>query len=368
MFNFCSMCRFPLLLMFLFSMILLSCSKDDEYTEVPDPDPVSPVVMDLTAVPYQNLSDYKFFDGPMKDQNPSYGVIPYEPISSLFTDYALKKRFVWMPNGSKAGYDSDGTVFNFPTGSVLIKNFYYDNVQPGNTRRIVETRLLIKKASGWIFAEYVWNNDQTEATLNMNGAFTSVSWLENGELRTVDNYRIPSESECLICHKIFEDALPIGPKPQNLNNNFNYTDGVSNQLAKWINFGYLENSLPSNIQTVVNYKDASQPLNLRVRSYLDIQCAHCHQQDSHCDYRPIRLAFSETTSATNLGICVSPDEVVDSSITNIVTPGNVMRSMMHFRISTNEEQYRMPLIGRSIIHTEGVQLIEDWINSLEGCN
>jgi uncharacterized repeat protein (TIGR03806 family) len=363
------MFRNAFLLSVLLFLTLLSCSSDDEYTEVPDPDPVSPVVLDLNAVPYQNLSDYKFFEGPMKEQNPSYGVLPYEPISSLFTDYALKKRFVWMPKDSKASYNSDGTVFNFPTGSVLIKNFYYDNVQPGGGRRIIETRLLIKKASGWVFAEYVWNAEQTEATLNMNGAFTSVSWLDsNGELQTVDSYRIPSASECLICHKILEDPKPIGPKPQNLNSNYNYADGTSNQLSKWVNFGYLENNLPSNIATVVDYKDTSKPLPLRVRSYLDIQCAHCHQQDSHCDYRPIRLAFSETTSAANLGICVPPDEVVDPSLTNIVTPGNVMRSMMHYRLNTNEEQYRMPLIGRSVIHTEGVQLIENWINSLNGCN
>jgi uncharacterized repeat protein (TIGR03806 family) len=363
------MFRIKLLLLVVCSFFLGSCSSDDKYTDVPDPDPVSPVVLDLTAVPYQNLSDYKFFEGPMKDQNPSLGVLPYEPISSLFTDYALKKRFVWMPKDAKASYDSDGTILNFPTGSVLIKNFYYDNVQPGGVRRIIETRLLIKKTSGWIFAEYVWNADQTEATLNMNGAFTSVSWLDsNGELKTVDNYRIPSGSECLICHKIFDDAIPIGPKPQNLNSNYNFTDGSSNQLSKWISHGYLENNLPNSIETVVDYKDTSKSLNLRVRSYLDIQCAHCHQQDSHCDYRPIRLAFSETISATNLGICVPPDEVVDPSITNIVTPGNVLRSMMHFRLSTNEEQYRMPLIGRSVIHNEGVQLVDEWINSFSGCN
>lgn len=363
------MFRIKLLLLFSFSLFLDSCSSDDKYTDVPDPDPVSPVVLDLTAVPYQNLSDYKFFEGPMKDQNPSYGVLPYEPISSLFTDYALKKRFVWMPSDVKASYDSDGTIFNFPTGSVLIKNFYYDNVQPSGVRRIIETRLLIKKASGWIFAEYVWNDDQTEATLNMNGAFTSVSWLDsNGELKTVNNYRIPSGSECLICHKIFDEAKPIGPKPQNLNSNFIYADGISNQLNKWKSYGYLENSLPNSIETVVDYKDTSKSLDLRVRSYLDIQCAHCHQQNSHCDYIPMRLAFSESNILSNTGVCVPPNNMFDPALINIVTPGNVMRSMMHFRLNTSEEQYRMPLIGRSMIHTEGVQLVEEWINSLNGCN
>ena len=78
-------------------VIFYSCSdKDDEYV------PVSPVTVDLTLVPYAKLSDYHFFDGLMKDQIPSLNVIPYEPASSLFTDYASKKRFIWMPDGVAA--------------------------------------------------------------------------------------------------------------------------------------------------------------------------------------------------------------------------------------------------------------------------
>ena len=64
---------------------LQSCEdNDDKYVAV------SPAVVDLTQVPYQNLSEYHFFEGDMKLQNPVYGVIPYRPASSLFTDYALK--------------------------------------------------------------------------------------------------------------------------------------------------------------------------------------------------------------------------------------------------------------------------------------
>ena len=89
----------------------------------------------------------------------------------LFTDYVHKLRYVWMPAGSKASYVSDGEVFDFPEGAVIIKNFYYDNVQPGNTRRILETRLMIKKYGAWIFADYVWNDDQTEAMYNLSGSY-----------------------------------------------------------------------------------------------------------------------------------------------------------------------------------------------------
>lgn len=343
----------------------ISCTdRDDNYTDL------SPVIVDLTTVPYEKLSDYKFFEGEMKNQIPSKDVLPYEPASALFTDYAHKKRFVWMPKGSKATYNEDGKILDLPVGSALIKNFYYDNVQPSNTTRIIETRIMIKKETGWIFAEYVWNEEQTEAILNMNGSNTSVEWMENGSLKSVPSYRIPSEQQCLTCHKSNELAVPIGIKPQNLNFDYAYTTGTKNQLQKWIQQGYLENNLPSNIVSTVDYKDTSKPLELRVRSYLDINCAHCHQNNSHCDYRPMRFAFSETTDLVNMGVCVDTQDMADfpSALSKIVNPGNINRSMMYYRLNTENESYRMPLLGRSIIHQEGIELIQEWINSLEPCN
>jgi len=47
-----------------------------------------------------------------------------------------------------------------------------------------------------------------------------------------------------MCHDVYGESKPIGIKPQNLNNNYNYTSGTKNQLSKWIEFGYLENNLP----------------------------------------------------------------------------------------------------------------------------
>lgn len=355
------------LLFFIFT-VFSSCGTDEEiYVNLPDP--VSPVTVDLEQIPYAKLSDYHFFDGDLKSQLPSLDVLPYEPASSLFTDYAKKKRFVWMPKNTKATYTSDGKVLELPIGSALIKTFYYDNVQPSNNTKIIETRVMIRKSTGWIFAEYVWNEDQTEAFLEMEGSNIAVSWLENNVAKST-NYRIPSEQQCMTCHKVNEQAIPIGIKPQNINTLYNYTSGSKNQLAKWIEVGYLENNIPGNILTTIDYKNTSQPLELRVRSYLDANCAHCHQNNSHCDYRPMRFAFSETTNLANMGVCVSTQDMsgFPQALSTIVTPGNVNRSMLFYRLNTEDESYRMPLLGRNIVHEEGLQLIEQWINSLEPCN
>ncbi len=352
----------------LFFAVLTSCSdKDDEYT------PVSPVVVDLTQVPYPKLSDYHFFEGDIKLQNPSLNVIPYEPASSLFTDYASKKRFIWMPEGVSANYVADNKVLDFPVGTVLIKSFYYTTIQPDNTTQIIETRLMIRHADRWHFYEYLWNDDQTDADLVVgtdfvNGSSKTITFKKpNNEIITT-NYRIPSDAECFACHKINEVGTPIGVKPQNLNHNFTFSNGNKNQLLKLKEQGYLT-SYPSNIVSTVDYHDTTQSLDLRARSYIDANCAHCHQDEARCYYRPVRFPFSQTNVDSNVGICLIADEPLTEILTKIVSPGNFNKSILHFRLSTNEESERMPLLGRTIVHDEGVLLIEEWISAMtQTCN
>jgi len=351
-------------------IVLVACAKepivDEPTAAVPEADAV---VFDPASVPYPTLSTYRFFKGPMRQQVPVVSVLPYAPITQLFSDYAHKFRFVWMPPGVRASYNGDENVLDFPDGAVLIKTFYYDGVQPGNTRRLIETRLLFKRNGQWEFADYVWNAEQTEAYLDLNGSNTPVTWTdEQGVTRSI-SYRIPAEAECQTCHKIAEASMPIGPKPQNLNNLHPYADGVQNQLKKWAEHGFLEPGYPKNINTVVDWSDVTQPLEERVRAYLDMNCAHCHTDLRHCSYRPIRFAWHENDEPVNQGVCVPPDDPIEPSMTYIVARGNANRSMLHYRLSSTDEAVRMPLLGRTIVHQEAVDMIATWINSMpEPCN
>src|SRR5690606_18769390 len=125
-------------------LLIFSCQENDDYVPIDDePIQESPVNFDINIVPYPTLSEYNFFDGTISDLNPVYGVLPYDLINSLFSDYSKKKRFIWMPNGVSANYVSDHTSLDFPTGTVLIKNFYYNNILPDNNTKIIETRLMI---------------------------------------------------------------------------------------------------------------------------------------------------------------------------------------------------------------------------------
>jgi len=157
--------------------------------------------------------------------------------------------------------------------------------------------------------------------------------------------------------------MPIGPKPQNLNKNYTFSDGVSNQLEKLREFGYLGGSIPNDINTLIDWQDDSQSIDLRMRSYIDVNCAHCHSEDAHCHYRPVRFAFHENDDETNLGVCIEPEEQF-GGLTYIVSPGNKDRSMLHFRLSTTLAQRRMPLLGRTLVHEEAVLMVEEWIDSI----
>ena len=357
--------RKVLLALALIFVAFASCRKD---TTGPEPTSgevsTSPVVFVANEVPYPDLSDYNFFGEDMAMLEPVEGVLPYTVITPLFSDYAKKSRFVWMPDGVSATYAGDHRVLDFPDRTVFIKNFYYDNVAPSGARRLVETRLLFRKNGQWAFANYVWNDAQTEALLDLGGSFTPISYTDDaGNLRFV-NYRIPSQAECFTCHKENDLPIPIGPKPQNLNALHPYSDGEMNQLDKWIEVGYLENTLPPAIETTVRWDDATQDLTERVRAYVDMNCAHCHAEAHHCDYRPMRFAWNETADPINLGVCVPPDDPISPLLTHVVSAGNPERSMLYYRLNSTDEAERMPLLGRTVVHAESVALIREWIESL----
>ena len=60
------------------------------------------------------LSDYRFFEN-LTQQQPNPDVLPYNLITVLFSDYADKDRFVYVPSAKNAKYVKD-SVFNFPEG------------------------------------------------------------------------------------------------------------------------------------------------------------------------------------------------------------------------------------------------------------
>jgi hypothetical protein len=83
----------------------------------------------------------------------------------------------------------------------------------------------------------------------------------------------------------------------------------------------------------------------------------------------MRFDYSETSDFTNMGVCVDAETDLGFGLGNIVEPGDPRNSVLYFRLSSTEPSNRMPLLARTIVHEEGVLLIEEWITTLNiNCN
>jgi len=183
-------------------LLIISCSTDNN--------------IDIAIAPHEQLSAYHFFVGDIAKLVPNERVLPYDLNSPLFSDYAKKSRFVWMPEGTSATY-VENKVLGFPEGAVLIKTFYYENDERDAAagRRLIETRLLVKGNTDWAAHSYIWNEEQTEAYLEVIGAIKDVNWIDaTGKAHKVD-YIVPNKNQCKGCHYNKGKQEPIGPKVRN---------------------------------------------------------------------------------------------------------------------------------------------------------
>ncbi|MEM6296716.1 MAG: hypothetical protein AAGA54_35950 [Myxococcota bacterium] len=290
----------------------------------------------------QQLSAYGLFEEPMASLRPGERVVPYELSSELFTDYAEKQRLLRLPIDEVITIRDDGAL-EYPEGAVLVKTFFYpsDMRDPSASRRILETRLLVKNAGQWNAATYLWNEPQTDATLLLDGTSTAVSWLdESGKSRTTD-YVVPHERECVTCHQSDGDAVFIGPTLRNLNRSVERDGSELNQLDHLQAQGILADVEAASAPSVPNDKDASLSLTDRARAYLDINCAHCHSPGRWDEAARRDLDFRYATPLGQTGLTDKPDRVVRQ-----LRDGS------------------MPYLGTTLRHDEGVALVLEYLESL----
>lgn len=314
-------------------------------------------VRSFASEPYpKQLSEWGLFTGEKDTLQPARNVLPYDLNTPLFSDYADKHRFVWMPAGTSALYRDDG-VFDFPAGTVIAKTFAYGG-------RRIETRLLVHAKEGWVGLPYVWNQEQTDATLEL--AANPVQ-IEHRGLKI--HYVIPNANQCKGCHENSRVMSPIGPKAMHLNRSYAYADGAENQLGRWSKVGYLKGApAPESAPRAAVWDDASTgSLDSRARAYLDINCAHCHNSKGPANTSGLFLTASETNPVT-LGACKAPVATGPGSGTFrfSILPGHPEQSILIHRMKSNEPKVMMPELGRAVVHQEGLALLEEWIASLKG--
>lgn len=273
---------------------------------------------------------------------PADGVHVYELSSELYTDHAYKQRLLQVPEGTAIRL-VNGTDLVYPEGTILVKTFFYPDDMRDDTseRRILETRLLVKTDGMWNVATYVWNDDQTDATLLLDGTTTEVSWTRRDGTTSATEYAVPHEGECVTCHQADGDAAYIGPTLRNLNHVVDRDGSAVNQLDLLVAVGVLEAGDWSGSPSMPNYEDTDLPLETRARAYLDANCAHCHRPSGWDGAaRPdLDLRFESSLGAT--GLERKADDLV--------------RQM---------ENGDMPYLGVTLSHDHGIRLVTSYVGSL----
>lgn len=316
---------------------------------------------------FEKLSDYRFFTGELKNLTPNEGVLPYDLKTPLFSDYAEKARFVWMPKGVSAVYNISD-VLDFPVGAVLIKNFFYpiDQRNPAQGRRIIETRLLIHQPGGWDASTYVWNDEQTEARIYLAGTIRKVEYTDAAGTPVRVNYVVPTRNQCKGCHAYDDKLIPIGPKVRNLDKSYAYIDGEEDQLVRWAKTGYLSGVNGHFMPFLAQWDDpASGSIQDRAMAYLDVNCGHCHNPHGAANTSGLFLTADEKPGP-NLGIFKAPVSTGKGSGGRLysIVPGHPEASILLYRMESTDPGAMMPEVGRTMVHAEGVELIREWIASL----
>lgn len=320
------------------------------------------------------LSDYGLFESGDPRVNPRSPGLKYSIATELFTDYAKKYRFLFVPNQQSIKYQARAS-FEFPVGSVLSKTFVLPLSNQGEGVDMVETRLFIRREQGWIGLPYVWNAQKTEAFLSITGARIEKTMVIDGVGITFD-YEVPSIGDCRTCHLVRTDeaskTVPIGLKSQHLNRNIEGQRGAVNQLRWWENQKLLT-GLPKNRASLLSvplWSDDSRSLQDRAKGYLDINCSHCHSPGGSGSESGMFLEYWRLPEYFDHGICKRPGGFNggDKGLVYDLVPGNAAESLIPYRMSLlaseGNEKGQMPPLSRHINHIEGIQLVQRWINNM----
>ncbi|PTL81457.1 SO2930 family diheme c-type cytochrome [Vitiosangium sp. GDMCC 1.1324] len=332
-------------------------------------EPEDPLVIPKT------LSGFGLFTGSPGDGGllPVEGNVPYTLTTPLFSDYMVKSRTLYVPPDKVAHYDAKD-VLDLPVGTLITKTFSLpaDLRAPDQNLRAVETRVLVHQPSGWAAYPYLWNADQTEATQVPGGRVLSLEYIDlDGEARTL-SYLVPSRNQCLTCHHLKNEAgdqilVPIGVKARYLNRTNVYGGVEHNQLDHLATLGKLDGLPPTEERPHAPdaFDEEAASLETRARTYLDINCAHCHNPKGTAGDTSRLFLDIDNADPFHLGVCKRPGSAGNDVGGEFdIVPGDHTTSILWYRMNTVESGKMMPQIGRSLRHVEGSKLIADWIDSM----
>jgi hypothetical protein len=271
------------------------------------------------------------------------GVRAYSPQFPLWSDGAEKRRWVWLPPGSRVD-TRDQDAWIFPEGTRFWKEFQRDGVR-------VETRLLQKVGpadADWVSVAYVWSDDESEAVATPDGAVNARGTAHD----------VPAANECMACHGgrasrvlgFSAIQLSMEAQPGEL------------ALRELIDTDRLTDPPPGELTVPGNATERA------ALGYLHANCGHCHNQERPASDGPrCYNPENELDFWLQTGKLASPSATPTyaSAVGHVVAPRDPDGSKL-FRLAGSRGAGRqMPPLATERVDDAGVALLRAWIEGLQ---
>lgn len=318
------------------------------------------------------------FFADLADLTPNPGGHFYEPNLRFWSDHAEKKRWFLIQNTTDTVAYSQDAPWTYPAGMIWVKHFDYPTQWesftrtidgqprtdrrpvPGSPRRRLETRFLVKNATGSYGLSYRWNSTQSDALLvDDDGESVPLAITLDGTPSNL-SWDIPSRAACITCHTP-EAGHALSFNTRQLNLAGSIAGVAGNQLSVLASTGYLSGFTadPSALPRHFRPDESAQSLEARVRSYLDVNCAYCHQDGGtgggNWDGRA-HLSLLETGLLNGATVEAPLDPAH-----RLVVAGNVPHSIVYNRLAGANGYTRMPPLATAVRDLEAEELVAAWI-------
>ncbi|MET0181169.1 MAG: SO2930 family diheme c-type cytochrome [Novosphingobium sp.] len=293
------------------------------------------------------LAEFGFF-GDAPAQRPAAGVVSYRLNTPLWSDGADKLRFLYLPAGAQARGEGEG-LLDLPVGAALIKTFAFGE---GAGRRLIETRVLLHRAEGWVALPYLWNEAQSEARLALAGARVPVTTPAGEAI----SYAVPNKNQCKECHGLAGAVAPIGPKARNLAPAWLAAEHAARRLDR----------VPAVARRLPLWEArATATAAAAGRAYLDVNCAHCHNPRGSASNAGLDLRW-EQADPVQLGVGKRPVAAGRGAgeLAFDIAPGDPDRSIAVHRMGSLEPGVAMPELGKATVDREGLAAVRAWIAAM----
>ena len=289
-------------------------------------------------------------------------VRPFAPQYPLWTDGAVKRRWVHLPPGGTIDA-SDGDAWSFPVGTRLWKEFSFQG-------RKVETRVLWKaSAARWVAGSYLWNKAGTEAVLAPEAGVPQAVEVAPGRW-----HGIPARADCAACHGA--PLKPLGFSALQLSTDRDphalhaepLTPGMLT-LKTLLDDGllsYAGGERPTRPPRIAT----SDPETRAVLGYLAANCGSCHDGTASISARVPSLAFSDVmrdgdgVARALVGVRTRWQAPGETGFTLLVDPASPESSALVLRMASRRPSSQMPPLGTVLRDQAAIDAVTRWIAAL----